>query len=82
MHHKRNTLHSTSKKIKTYTLENDMCPAQEENATCNLYCFAALANTNENTIYSDLTGKFTVRSHKGHKYIFAAYIYDANAILI
>ena len=59
-----------------------MHPAQEANASCDLFCFAALADTNENTIYTDLTGKFPVRSHKGHQYIFVAYIYDANAILI
>ncbi len=82
MHRERKNLRSTRKNTKTYTLEDDMCPAQEANASCNLFCFAALADTNENTIYTDLTGKFPVRSHKGHQYIFVAYIYDENTILI
>ena len=33
------------------------------------------------TIYSDLTGKFTVQSDRGNNYILVAYHYDANNIL-
>ena len=59
-----------------------MYPAQEANSTCDLYCFSALANTDENKIYSDLTSKSPVHSHKDNQYIFMAYIYNKNAILI
>ena len=34
----------------------------------------------ENT-YSDLTGKFSVKSDRGYNYILVAYHYDANNIL-
>ena len=47
-----------------------------------MFCFAALADQNENTIYSDLAGRFPVRSYSGMNYLFIAYIYTINAILI
>ena len=43
-----------------------------------MYCFAILGDKNENTIYSDLTGRFPVRSYACNNYIFAAYMYDLN----
>ena len=45
-------------------------------------CFAAIGDKNENTIYSDLTGQFPVRSYDGMVYIFVAYVYKFNAILL
>ena len=60
----------------------DMSPTQEINAACELFCFAALADANDKTIYTDLAGKFTVRSYSGQQYIFLAYVYDSNAILV
>ena len=59
-----------------------MNPSLQANAACEIYCCAALADTADGTVYSDLTGKFPVRSFKGNQYIFLAYIYDANAILV
>ena len=47
-----------------------------------MFCFAALADVNNDMIYSDLTGKFPVQSFSGMNYIFIAYIYTINAILI
>ena len=47
-----------------------------------MFCYAALADQNENTIYSDLAGRFPVRAFSGSNYIFIAYIYTINAILI
>ena len=32
-------------------------------------------------IYTDRTGKFTITSSQGNKYILIMYLYDANAIL-
>ena len=36
----------------------------------------------DNTIYTDQTGKFHVRSVRGYNYILVTYSYDANAILV
>ncbi|KAL7538190.1 hypothetical protein ACHAXR_008359, partial [Thalassiosira sp. AJA248-18] len=47
-----------------------------------MFVFAALADTNADTIYTDLTGRFPVRSYSGMQYLFIAYIYTINAILI
>ena len=45
-------------------------------------CFAVLANVNDDTIYIDLARKFPVHSFSGINYIFIAYVYTTNAILI
>ena len=47
-----------------------------------MFCFAILADQNEDTIYSDLAGRFPVCSYSGMNYIFVAYVYKINAILI
>ena len=44
--------------------------------------FAILSDQNENTIYSDLAGRFPVFSYSGMNYIFVAYVYKINAILV
>ena len=41
--------------------EIDMNPAHEANARCKMFCFAALADGTEGTIYLDLAGKFPIR---------------------
>ena len=61
---------------------NDMMPRHENNAQCEIYCFAALSDAHEKKIYTDLTGKFPVRSYQGNQYIFLAYVYDINTILV
>ena len=81
MHCERNFLRLTIKSDLN-EMGHDQYPKQESNAACKLFCFAALDNTIKDTFYSDLTGKFSVRSHKGNQYIFITYVYDANAILI
>ncbi len=48
----------------------------------DVFCFAALANTITGTMYTDITGAFPVRSFKSMQYIFVAYVYDLNAIII
>ncbi len=47
-----------------------------------MFCFAALADANTGTMYTDLTGAFPVWSFKNMQYIFVAYIYDLNAIIV
>jgi len=63
---------------------DDMQPLQQSCTAIDneMFCFAALADQNENTIYSDLCGRFPVRSFSGMNYIFVAYIYTINAIII
>ncbi|KAL7527446.1 hypothetical protein ACHAXR_001968, partial [Thalassiosira sp. AJA248-18] len=58
-----------------------MAPTEEMCQTHDIFCFAALADMNDGTMYTDLTGQFPVRSYKNMVYIFIAYVYDANAIL-
>ena len=48
----------------------------------DVFCFAALANPMTGTMYTNITGAFPVRSFKSMQYMFAAYIYDLNAIII
>ena len=47
-----------------------------------MFCFAALADANVNTIYSNSVWKFPVSSYTGNQYIFTTYIYMINAILM
>ncbi len=48
----------------------------------DMFCFAALTDANTGTVYMDLTGAFPVRSFKNMQYIFVAYNYDLNAIIV
>jgi hypothetical protein len=48
----------------------------------DVFCFAALTNANTGTMYTDLTGSFLVWSFKNMQYIFVAYVYDLNAIIL
>ena len=79
-------LQSTRKKapsndnISTSTDDNNS--PSEQDASCEILCCAALTNTIDGTLYTDLTGRFPIRSYKGNQYIFLAYVYDANAILV
>ena len=47
-----------------------------------MFCFTALADANEDTIYSDLACYFLVHSFSGTQYIFVAYAYTSYVILI
>ena len=44
------------------------------------FCFAALADKQTGTLYTDATGALPVMSLKGNQYYFMAYDYDTNAI--
>ena len=59
-----------------------MFPQQELCAVQDIFCFAALANAITGTMYTDITGAFPVCSFKGRQYIFVAYVYDLNAIIV
>jgi hypothetical protein len=57
-------------------LAHEACAAQD------MFCFAALADAMTGTMYTDPTGAFPVRSFKNMIYIFVAYIYDLNVIIV
>ena len=61
-----------------------MNPAEEMCTAINnkVFCFAALADSTKGTIYSDLIGRFPLQSYAGMHYIFIAYVYDQNYIII
>ncbi len=59
-----------------------MFPPQEICAMQDMFCFAALADAITGTMYTDITGAFPVRSFKSMQYVFAAYIYNLNAIIV
>jgi hypothetical protein len=59
-----------------------MMPQQETCSMQDVFCFAALAGANTGTMYMDLTGSFPVWSFKNKQYIFVAYVYDLNAIIL
>ncbi len=61
---------------------NSMSSTQEVCSLQEMFCFATLADANTGTMYTDLTGAFPVRSFKNMQYIFVAYIYDLNAIIV
>ena len=59
-----------------------MMPQQEACSMQDVFCFASLADANTGTMYTDLAGSFPVRSFKNMQYIFVAYVYDLNAIIV
>jgi hypothetical protein len=80
MHRTRKSLQSTRKP--SLTKDEDANPPLETQAANEIFCFVALTDNNKGTIYTDLPGKFPVRSFQGHQYIFLTYVYDINAILV
>ncbi len=47
-----------------------------------MFFFAALADAISGTMYTDITGAFPVCSFNSMQYMFVAYIYNLNAIII
>ncbi len=59
-----------------------MFPRHELCAMHDVFCFAALVNAIMGTMYTDITGAFPVQLFKSMQYIFVAYAYDLNAIIV
>jgi hypothetical protein len=58
----------------------DQVPAQDE---AHYYAFSSLVDIEQTgKSYSDLTGRFPVRSERGNLYVLVVYLYDDNAILV
>ena len=66
MHRTRKNLRSTRKTPQTKK-DDDANPPFEAHAANEIFCFTALADNNQGKIYTDLPGKFPVRSFKGHQ---------------
>jgi hypothetical protein len=47
-----------------------------------MFCFAALANLHTRTMYTNSTNTFPIQSFHKMQYVFVAYIYYLNAILV
>ncbi len=47
-----------------------------------MFCFATLANLHTGAMYTDDTCAFPMRSFHNMQYMFVAYMYDLNAILV
>ncbi len=76
-------MHNTQSDIIVICAKVDrMFPTKEACAMQDMFCFAVLADANTSTIYTDLYGTFPVRLFKNMQYIFIAYIYDLNAIIV
>jgi hypothetical protein len=69
MNQRRQNIRSTSK-----TLIADAPPAETDLGTKTHLLYAVLVNQGQ--LYTDLTGKFPVRSSKGNSYIIVCYVYD------
>ncbi len=59
-----------------------MFPQQELCAVQDVFCFAALVHAITGTMYTDINGAFPVRLFKSIQYIFVAYVYDLNMIIV
>ena len=61
---------------------DSMHPSQQVYSMIGMFCFITLTDANKGTMYTDLTRQFPVMSFKGNQYIFVAYLYDHNTIII
>ncbi len=64
------------------TKVDQMCPPHKACVVQDMFCFAALADTMLGTMYTNITGAFYTQSFKNMQYMFVAYIYDLNAIIV
>ena len=76
--HNRQDILNARQAIDDLNPPQQMCTALED----SMYCFAVLGDMTDSTIYTDLCGRFPVQSYRGMKYIFVAYIYKCNSILM
>jgi hypothetical protein len=59
-----------------------MFPLHKACTVQDMFCFAALANATLGKMYTNITGAFPIWSFKKMQYIFVAYIYNLNAIIV
>jgi hypothetical protein len=75
MNQRRQNIRSTSKAPST-----DAPPADTALGTKTHLVYAVLVD--QGKIYTDLTGKFPVRSSKGNSYVMVCYVYDCNYVKV
>ena len=63
-------------------LTEDHFPAHEINDVNHIFCWATLADQINGTTYTDLTAHFPTMLLKNKQYIFVAYDYTTNAIIV
>ena len=71
-----NTIHPNAARTMPHMVPDD----EHLDGMNNVFCFAALADKHNRTLYTDATGALPVRSLDGHQYYFIAYDYDLNYI--
>ena len=75
-HHKQNIFSTRNNKQAIKNAQFEVCdknPPQQICSALDMFYFAALVDATENTMYTDLTGKFPVRSYKNNQYVFVAH---------
>jgi hypothetical protein len=77
LNQRRQNIQSTSKTTITYYMEDEtVTPAGLESKTHFVYAVVV----DQGQLYTDLTGKFLVRSSKGNWYVILCYSYDCNYV--
>ena len=64
----------------TPTMPTPVIIPNDEPQANNIFCYAALADKQQGTLYTDATGAFPEMSLDGKQYFFVAYDYDTNYI--
>jgi hypothetical protein len=63
-------------------LDHDFFPPPEPDTINHVFCRAALADQIDGTTYTNLTGRFPTMSLENKHYVFVAYDYTTNAIIV
>jgi hypothetical protein len=61
---------------------NRLQPTKELGSAHDMFCFMAFADLQTRTMHTNHTSAFPVQSFRNMQYVFVAYIYDLNAILV
>jgi len=67
--------------IKMEKIEQESVPTDPDTTGKTHECFVTICTKEEGTTYSDLCGRYPVKSSRGNQYILVCYDYDTNAIL-
>jgi hypothetical protein len=68
--------------LQAHSVANHLQHTEELFSAHNMFCFAALADLHTGTMYTNSTSAFPVPSFCNMQYVFVAYIYNLNAILV
>jgi hypothetical protein len=79
MNQRRQNIRSTSKTPITAAIEN--VPETNINLGTKTHLVYAVL-VDQGQLYTDLTGKFPVRSRKGNSYVMVCYVYDCNYVKV